>query len=67
MPPYRIDILTELTALQFEGAWLNRTEAEFGGSVYPVIGKREYVVNKRAVGRLQDLADADHVERSPLP
>jgi hypothetical protein len=67
VPPYRIDIITELTALTFEEAWLNRTEADFGGSLYPVIGKREYVLNKRTVGRPQDLADADHVERSPLP
>lgn len=61
--PYRIDIHTELTALTFDHAWANRTEAEFGGGKYAVIGKREYVVNKRAVGRLQDLADA---ERSPI-
>ena len=67
IPPYRIDIITELTALTFEDAWTNRIEADFGGAVYPVIGKREYVLNKRTVGRPQDLADADHVERSPLP
>ena len=66
VPPYRIDIITELTALTFEQAWANRTKADFGGAIYPVIGKREYVLNKRTVGRPQDLADADHVERSPI-
>lgn len=64
--PYRIDIITELTALTFDDAWPNRTVADFGGAMYPVIGKREYVLNKRTVGRPQDLADADHVERSPV-
>ena len=66
VPPYRIDIITELTALTFEQAWTNRTEVNFAGTTYPVIGKREYVLNKRTVGRPQDLADADHVERSPI-
>jgi hypothetical protein len=66
VPPYRIDVITELTALTFDQAWSNRTEADFGGAIYPVIGKREYVLNKRTVGRPQDLVDADHVERSPI-
>lgn len=66
VPPYRIDIITELTALTFDAAWPNRIHADFGGAIYPVIGKREYVLNKRTVGRPQDLADADHVERSPI-
>jgi hypothetical protein len=66
VPPRRIDILTELTGLTFEDAWQNRTETDFGSGKYPVIGKREYVINKRATGRPQDLADAEHVERSPI-
>lgn len=66
IPPRRIDILTELTALTFDQAWENKIEATFGSHAYPVIGKRDYIINKRATGRLQDLADADHVERSPI-
>lgn len=64
--PYRIDILTEVTALSFEEAWMNRNMSSFGGGTYPVIGKREFVTNKRAAGRPQDLADADHVERAEI-
>ena len=64
--PYRIDILTELTGLTFDEAWSNRIEASFGGGIYPVIGKREFLTNKRATGRPQDLADADHVERAGI-
>jgi hypothetical protein len=64
--PYRIDIITELTALTFDQAWPNRIQANFNGALYPVIGKREYVLNKRTLGRPQDIADADHVERSPI-
>jgi len=64
--PHRIDILTELTALTFEEAWPHRVEAPFGGGIYPVIGKRDFLTNKRATGRPQDLADVDHVERADL-
>jgi hypothetical protein len=64
--PYRIDILTELTALTFDEAWANRTMSSFGGGTYPVIGKEEFIRNKRSTGRLQDIADADHVERAAI-
>ena len=64
--PYRIDILTELTSVSFEEASANRVMASFGGGVYPVIGKREFLTNKRATGRPQDLADADHVENAGI-
>ncbi|HYC87620.1 MAG TPA: hypothetical protein VEO54_00285 [Thermoanaerobaculia bacterium] len=66
VPPYRIDILTELTGVTFDEAWANRTSVQIGGVIYPVIGKREFVRNKRATGRPQDLIDADHVEDSPI-
>lgn len=65
-PPYRIDLLTVLTALTFDEAWANRITAEFAGGRFPVIGKREFVRNKRATGRPQDRVDADHVDRSPI-
>jgi hypothetical protein len=64
--PYRIDILTEITAVNFDEAWANRTMSSFGGGTYPVIGKEEFIRNKRSTGRLQDMADADHVERAEI-
>ncbi len=64
--PYRIDILTELTGLTFEGAWPNRVTASFAGGAYPVISKSDFLTNKRATGRPKDLADVDHVERADL-
>lgn len=66
VPPYRIDILTDLTGVTFDEAWASRTEVQIAGATYPVIGKREFVRNKRATGRPQDLVDADHVEGSPI-
>jgi hypothetical protein len=66
IPPYRIDILTQITAVEFSDAWANRTFAQFAGAMYPVIGKAEFIRNKRATARPQDLVDADHVDRSPI-
>jgi hypothetical protein len=66
LPPHRIDILTEISGVTFEEAWPRRIEAQFAGATYPVISKQDYIVNKRASGRPQDLVDANHVERSPL-
>lgn len=66
VPPYRIDILTALTDVTFEEAWANRASVQLGSGSYPVIGKREFVRNKRATGRPQDLVDADHVDGSPI-
>lgn len=63
LPPYRIDILTKLSGITFEEAWPNRVDGHFGGAVYPVIGREDFVRNKRASGRPKDLADIDDVER----
>jgi hypothetical protein len=52
MSPYRIDLLTEITAVDFDEAWANRTSADFGGATYPVIGKVElFETNVRRAGR----------------
>jgi hypothetical protein len=64
--PFRIDILTLITGVSFEDAWSRRTDAEFAGARYPVIGKQDFMTNKRAVGRPQDLADVAHLEKSPI-
>jgi hypothetical protein len=62
-PPLRIDILTSIRDVTFEEAWPNRIEAKMGDGTYPVIGKVEFIRNKRAVGRDQDIVDANLVER----
>lgn len=62
-PPCRIDILTALPGLTFEAAWSRRAVTKFGGLDCPVISLEDLIVNERAVGRPQDLADADVLER----
>jgi hypothetical protein len=62
VPPGRIDILTERTGLDFGQAWPRRVRRWFGVIEVDVIGREDFVVNKRATGRLQDLADAEALE-----
>jgi len=62
VPPGRIDVLTQLTGLTFEEAWPGRTSGVFAGIEVGVIGLAAFIKNKRATGRLQDLADIDGLE-----
>jgi hypothetical protein len=61
--PFRVDILTDIPAVTFDEAWSSRITVTLDGVPLQVIGKAELIKNKRAVGRLQDLADADELEK----
>lgn len=62
--PGRIDLLTAISGVRFEDAWLFTIEADFGEAVRcRVIGLNELLQNKRASGRPQDLADVSTLER----
>ncbi|MGQ0734793.1 MAG: hypothetical protein ACT4QD_14210 [Acidobacteriota bacterium] len=62
VPPNRVDVITAIDGVQFDGAWIGRADVEIDGLRIPVIGRRELIVNKRTVGRPQDLVDADLLE-----
>ncbi len=62
--PSRIDILTSISGVGFDEAWPYRVTIDIGGLAVPVLGKREFVANKRAVGRPRDLSDLDLLEES---
>jgi hypothetical protein len=59
VPPGRIDVLTELTGLRFAEAWPEHVSRPFGDVEVPVIGLAAFIKNKRATGRLKDLADIE--------
>ena len=61
--PVRIDILTAVDGLDFADAWENRVQRTFGSATAPVLGMDDLIRNKRLVGRLQDLADVQKLER----
>lgn len=62
--PNRIDILTSIEAVDFDSAWANRTSIRVMGVDVDLIGRDELIRNKRALGRAQDLADVEALERS---
>ncbi|MFN2421854.1 MAG: hypothetical protein ABR527_10860 [Gemmatimonadota bacterium] len=60
--PNRIDILTAVTGLEFEKAWERRIVVPLDGLEVPVLGRADLIRNKKAVGRPQDVADAERLE-----
>jgi predicted nucleotidyltransferase len=57
--PHRIDLLTSLTGCDFDDVWATRIPTQISGVPVHMIGKEQYIRNKRAVGRSQDLADLE--------
>jgi hypothetical protein len=57
--PNRIDILTSITGCEFDDIWRTRVPAHLTGVPVNMIAREQYIRNKRAVGRPQDLADID--------
>jgi predicted nucleotidyltransferase len=65
--PWRIDVLTGISGVDFRRAWRRRREVDFEGIRLPVIGLEDLLANKRASGRLKDLADVEALERLARP
>ena len=62
LPPRRIDLLTEVTGLAFQDAWSHRATHPVGSLAVPFLSRRDLIINKRATGRPQDLADLATLE-----
>lgn len=63
-PPARVDFLMGLKGLEFESAWNNRVESNYGGIPIQFISASDLIVNKRLAGRPQDLLDVQNLELS---
>ena len=57
--PLRVDVLTDISGVSFSNAWERREESVYGEVPVHVIGKRDYLDNKRASGRPSDLRDVE--------
>ena len=60
--PRRIDILTSISGVDFDGAWGNRDIVEIEGLQIPVLSREDLIRNKEAVGRPQDIADLQRLD-----
>ena len=57
LPPARIDILTTISGVSFDAASPRRVQIAIGDTQVPVLGREDFIRNKRALGRPKDLAD----------
>jgi hypothetical protein len=55
--PVRIDILTNVTGVEFPNAWKNRVSSTFFGVPVNFISRTDLQTNKRMLGRASDLED----------
>lgn len=63
LPPRRIDLLTEISGVEFDEAWESRFLQRVGAIEAGFLGREDLLKNKRASGRLKDLADVEALEK----
>ncbi len=64
--PMRLEILNEIDGVNFDDCYENRNEVDVGGFKVNVISLAHLLQNKKASGRLKDLADVDALSRPKL-
>jgi hypothetical protein len=60
-PPFRLEVHTIISGVDFAVAYANRVNATVDGIEIPVISLDDLKRNKLASGRHKDLADLDHL------
>ncbi len=61
--PVQIHVMSAISGVDWDAVWSGRLLVRCGSRDIPFIGRREFVLNKRASGRLKDLADLEDLER----
>lgn len=59
VPPVRVDIITSITGVSVEDAFDGSDTGSYGDIPVKYIGRRQFILNKRATGRKRDLADLE--------
>jgi hypothetical protein len=61
LPPVRIVIMTGISGVEFDACYERRQTMEISGLAVPVIDLDDLKRNKRAAGRMKDLADLEEL------
>ena len=61
-PPNRIDLLTDIDGVDFESCFESKVEVPIEGIIVNFIDLENLKKNKKASGRLQDLADLENLQ-----
>lgn len=59
VPPVRVDIVTSLTGISWKSAFRQRVQGKYGDVQVYYIGREQFILNKRTMGRKKDLADIE--------
>jgi hypothetical protein len=62
LPPFRIDILTEISGVTYDEATRDAVTAHLGAALVRFMGLEAMIRNKRSAGRTKDLADVEALE-----
>ena len=65
-PPLRIDILSGLSEVGFNKAWVNRLDTTEEGVPVHYIGAEDLIANKLSLARHQDLADVEAIRAAKV-
>ncbi len=57
--PVQIHVMSDISGVAWDDAWAGRAVGRCGSHDLPFIGRSEFIRNKRAAGRLKDLADIE--------
>jgi hypothetical protein len=57
--PVQIHVMSDISGVSWDEVWSTRAEARVGGHAIFFIGREAFIRNKKASGRLQDLADVE--------
>ena len=63
LPPRRIDLLSSISGVEASEAFSTAEERIIGGSKRRILSAQMMLKNKRATGRIKDLADVERLER----
>jgi hypothetical protein len=59
--PQRIDMMTSIDGVEFDAAWAEHMSFRIDEIEVPTISLRHLILNKKATGRPQDIADASRL------
>jgi len=63
-PPFRLDIIMDLSGLDFDSAWQAREDVPLSNINISFISKKDLIKAKELSGRPQDLLDLDNLRQS---
>ena len=59
VPPFRIDVATSLTGIEFDDGWREHGVLRVAGLEVPIMSRAALIANKRATARPKDLLDLE--------